>query len=118
MALTADRLIIIGRGRLITQATMEQFLAAGSGGQVRVRSPQAAALAAVLTAGGATIAGHDGDTLTVTGTTAEAIGEAARGSGLTLTELSARQATLEERYMELTRDRADYRAQAFAEAGK
>jgi ABC-2 type transport system ATP-binding protein len=83
-----------------------------------VRSPQAAALAALLTAGGATIAGHDGDTLTVTGTTAEAIGEAARASGLTLTELSARQATLEERYMELTQDRADYRAQALAEAGR
>jgi ABC-2 type transport system ATP-binding protein len=118
MALTADRLIIIGRGRLITQATMEQFLAAGSGGQVRVRSPQAAALAALLAAGGATIAGHDGDMLTVTGTTAEAIGEAARASGLTLTELSARQATLEERYMELTQDRADYQAQPLAEAGK
>jgi len=118
MALTADRLIIIGRGRLITQATMEQFLAAGSGSHVRVRSPQAAALAALLTAGGATIAGRDGDMLTVTGTTAEAIGETARTSGLTLTELSARQATLEERYMELTRDRADYQAQALAEAGR
>ena len=116
MALTADRLIIIGRGRLITQATMEDFLAAGSGRHGRVRSPQAAALAALLTAAGATIAGHDGDTLTVTGITAEAIGETARASGLTLTELSARQATLEERYMELTQDCADY--QALAEAGK
>src|SRR6516225_4588368 len=116
MALTADRLIIIGRGRLITQATMEDFLAAGSGSHVRVRSPQAAALAVLLAATGATVAGHDGDTLTVTGTTAEVIGEAARASGLTLTELSARQATLEERYMELTQDCADY--QALAEAGK
>ena len=52
----------------------------------------------------------------MTGTTAEVIGEAARASGLTLTELSARQATLEERYMELTQDCADY--QALAEAGK
>jgi len=116
MALTADRLIIIGRGRLITQATMEDFLAAGSGSHVRVRSPQSAALAVLLAATGATVAGHDGDTLTVTGTTAEVIGEAARASGLTLTELSARQATLEERYMELTQDCADY--QALAEAGK
>ena len=118
MALTADRLIIIGRGRLITQAGVEQFLAAGSGSHVRVRSPQAAELAALLTARGATIAGLDGDTLTVTGTTAETIGETARDSGLTLTELSARQATLEERYMELTQDRTDYQAQALAEAGK
>jgi len=117
MALTADRLIIIGRGRLITQATMEELLAAGSG-SIRVRSPQAAALAALLTAAGASITTHDDDTLTVTGTTAEAIGEAARANAVTLTELSARQATLEERYMELTHDRSDYQAQALAEARK
>src|SRR5262249_56615500 len=93
-------------------------VAAVSGRSVRVRPRRAAALAAWLTAGGATVAGHDGDMLTVTGTTAEAIGEAARASGLTLTELAARQATLEERYMELTQDRADYQAQPLAEAGE
>jgi len=110
MAMTADRLIIIGRGRLITQTPMADFLTAGSGGPVTVRSPQAARLAARLTARGATVTRHDGDTLAVTGTTPEEIGELARADGLTLTGLTAGQATLEDRYMELTRDSADYRA--------
>jgi len=112
MAMTADRLIVIGRGRLIAQTTMHDFLANGPGSFVKVRSPQAGALEALLTAQGATVTQRSGDTLTVTGTTAEAIGELARASGFTLAELSARQASLEERYMELTRDSADYRVAA------
>ena len=110
MAMTADRLVIIGRGRLIAEATMAEFLAAGSGSSVTVRSPQTSALATLLTARGATVTRQDADTLAVTGTTAEAIGELARTGGLTLTGLAAHQATLEDRYMDLTRDAADYRA--------
>jgi ABC-2 type transport system ATP-binding protein len=110
MAMTADRLVIIGRGRLIAQAPMADFLAAAPGGTVTVRSPQAARLAALLAARGATVTRQDGDTLTVTGTTPDAIGELARTEGLTLTGLTAEQATLEDRYMELTRTAADYRA--------
>jgi ABC-2 type transport system ATP-binding protein len=110
MAQTADRLIIIGRGRLIAQTTMGDLLASGPGSFVRVRSPEATALAELLTAQGATVARRSGDTLTVTGTTAEAVGEAARTRGFTLAELSAQQASLEDRYMELTRDSADYQA--------
>jgi ABC-2 type transport system ATP-binding protein len=108
MAMTADRLVIIGRGRLIAEASMAEFLAAGR--SVTVRSPQARALAALLTARGATVTRQDADTLAVTGTTAEVIGELAREGGLTLTGLAEHQATLEDRYMELTRDAADYRA--------
>jgi len=112
MAMTADRLVIIGRGRLIAEATMAEFLATGSGSSVTVRSPQTGALAALLTTRGATIARQDDDTLAVTGTTAEVIGELARAGGLTLTGLTAHQASLEDRYLELTRDSADYRAAA------
>jgi ABC-2 type transport system ATP-binding protein len=112
MAMTADRLVIIGRGRLIAQAAMADFLAAGPGGSVTVRSPQAGALAALLAARGATVTQQDGDALAVTGTTPETIGELARAGGFTLTGLTAQQATLEDRYMELTRDSADYRAAA------
>jgi ABC-2 type transport system ATP-binding protein len=112
MAMTADRLVIIGRGRLIAQAAMAEFLAAGSGGSVTVRSPQARALAELLAARGATVTRQDDDTLAVTGTTPEEIGELTRAGGLTLTGLTAHQATLEDRYMELTRDSADYRAAA------
>ena len=110
MAMTADRLVIIGRGRLIAEATMAEFLAAGSGSSVTVRSPQTRALAALLAARGATVTRQDADTLAVTGTTPEVIGELARAGGLTLTGLAEHQATLEDRYMELTRDSADYRA--------
>src|SRR5436305_1821216 len=109
MAMTADRLVIIGRGRLIAEATMAEFLADGSGSSVTVRSPQTSALATLLTARGATVTCQDADTLAVTGTTAEAIGELARAGGLTLTGLTAHQATLEDRYMDLTREAADYR---------
>ena len=85
---------------------------------MRARSPQAAALAVALRARGATIAGRDGDTLTITGTTSDTVGELARASGFTLTELSAQQASLEDRYMELTRDSADYRTGPLTPAGK
>jgi ABC-2 type transport system ATP-binding protein len=110
MAQTADRLIIIGRGRLIAQTTMGDLLDGGPGSFVRVRSPEAAALAELLTAQGATVSERSADTLTITGITAEAVGEAARARGFTLAELSAQQASLEDRYMELTRDSADYQA--------
>jgi ABC-2 type transport system ATP-binding protein len=110
MAMTADRLVIIGRGRLIAQATMADFLAAGTGNSVTVRSPQAGELTALLTARGATVTRQEGDSLTVSGTTPEAVGEVARAHGLTLTGLTAHQATLEDRYLELTQDSADYRA--------
>src|SRR5215469_12001403 len=107
---TADRLVIIGRGRLIAQAGMAELLAAATGNHVRVRSPQAAELAALLAAGGAAVTRNGDGTLAVTGATPDDIGELARASGLALTELSAQQASLEERYMELTKDSADYRS--------
>ncbi len=101
MSLTADRLII-GRGRLIAQATVEDFLSGGPGNFVRVRSPQSSALAALLETRGVTVARQAGNTLRVTGATSAAVGELARVNGLTLQELSEHQTSLEDRYMELT----------------
>jgi ABC-2 type transport system ATP-binding protein len=115
---TADRLIIIGRGQLIAQASMAGFLATGSGNHVKVRSPQAGRLAALLQASGATVTRHDDGALAVTGATTDTVGELARASGITLAELSLQQASLEERYMELTQDTADYRSAAPAAARK
>jgi ABC-2 type transport system ATP-binding protein len=109
MSMTADRLIIIGRGRLIAQTAVADFLA-GEGSFVRVRSPQAGALADLLTARGAAAARQPDGTLSVTGVTGEEIGEIARAHGLALAELAEHQATLEDRYLELTRDCADYQA--------
>jgi ABC-2 type transport system ATP-binding protein len=96
MSMTADRLIIIGRGRLIAQASIEDFLGGG-------------ALATLLRAQGATVDGQPDGTLRITGATPGAVGELARANDITLAELSAHQASLEERYMELTKDSADYR---------
>jgi len=120
MSLTADRLIIIGRGRLITQTTVEDFLRGGSGNFVKVRSPQADSLAALLTARGAAVTRRGSDMLSVTGATCDDVGELARANRFTLQELSEQQASLEDRYMELTRDSADYRTaeDALAEASK
>jgi ABC-2 type transport system ATP-binding protein len=109
MAITADRLIVIGRGRLIAQTTIGDFLAGGDGSFVQARSPEAGTLAALLQARGATVVRQGPDLLRVTGADAAAIGEIARAEGLTLLELSAQQATLEQRYMELTGDSVDYR---------
>ncbi len=111
MAITADRLLIIGRGRLIAQTTIEDFLNNGSGNFVRVRSPHSDALATLLEARGAAVVRQADDTLRLTGTTTEAVGELASANGFTLQELSTHQASLEDRYLELTRASADYRAQ-------
>jgi ABC-2 type transport system ATP-binding protein len=108
MSITADRLIIIGRGRLIAQTTVADFLSGGSGALVQVRSPQSDTLATLLEDLGVAVVRQGGDTLSITGTTTEAVGELARANGLTLLELSAHQASLEERYMELTKDSVDY----------
>jgi ABC-2 type transport system ATP-binding protein len=109
MANTADRLIVIGRGRLIAATTMTEFLSRSGADTVRVRSPQAGALRDVLTAAGLQVHG-DGAALLVSGGTTEQVGELAASHGVTLHELSPQQASLEEAYMTLTDDSVDYRA--------
>ncbi len=110
MSITADRLIIIGRGRMIAETTVEDFLACGSGNSVRVRSAQADALAALLTTQGIAVVRRADGALTIAGTTSEAVGQIARANGIALQELSAHQPSLEERFMELTRGSVDYHA--------
>ncbi|WP_256790088.1 MULTISPECIES: ABC transporter ATP-binding protein [Frankia] len=109
MALTADRLIIIGRGRLIAQTTVAEFLRGGSDSYLRVRSPQADALATLLEAQGIGVTRQDDHTLRITGADGATVGELARVHGFALQELSAHQASLEQRYIELTGDAVDYR---------
>jgi ABC-2 type transport system ATP-binding protein len=109
MSITADRLIVIGRGRLIAQTSVEELLDGGSRGFVRARSAQHEELAALLTGRGAEVLCQGEDTLRITGVSTELVGELARANGLTLQELSLQQPSLEERYMELTRDSLDYR---------
>ncbi len=108
MALTADRLIVIGRGRLIADTTIEDFTHRASSGAVRVRSPQVGSLAAVLAAHGAATTQTDHDALEVHGLEAARIGELAAAGGITLHELTPRRASLEEAFMRMTRAEAEH----------
>lgn len=109
MSNTADRLLVIGRGRLIASTTMAAFLADSAGDTVRVRSPQLDRLQETLAAHDVSVR-RDGDTVVVQGRTTDEIGQLAADQGLTLYELSARQASLEEAYLKLTDEAVDYRA--------
>ncbi len=110
MALTADRLIVVGRGRLIADTTIDDLLQGASGNHVRVRSPEADELAALLTAQGAEVVRQPDGALRVSGVGSAVVGELARAGNLTLQELSEQQMSLEDRYMELTGGAVDYRA--------
>jgi ABC-2 type transport system ATP-binding protein len=109
MALTATRLVIIGRGKLIAQTTMADFLASGVGNHVRVRTLQADSLTTLLLERGAQVTRGGPETLKVTGVSTDEVGAVATAHGLTLLELSAHQVSLEQRYLELTGGTVDYR---------
>jgi len=108
MSLTADHLIVIGRGRLIADASVDDFVAAASKKLVHVRSPQSSALQGVLSGLGGTIVELEGGMLEVGGVTAEQVGEAAAANGLVLHELTPHLASLEEAFMDLTRGELEF----------
>jgi ABC-2 type transport system ATP-binding protein len=112
MESTADHLIVIGRGKLIADCTVAEFIARHSRASVRVRAPQAAALAPVLAAAGAAVRDEGGGQLTVSGLTAGRIGDLAFDSGIRLHELAPALASLETAFMELTSSSVDFRATA------
>jgi ABC-2 type transport system ATP-binding protein len=118
MALTAQHLIVIGRGRLVADMPIDQFVRQSSHGDVLVRSPAAPTLAVLLHRRGATVTPHADGALAVTGLDAEAIGDLAAAHHLTVHELTPRRASLEDAFMELTRDHADYHAGPAADTGK
>jgi ABC-2 type transport system ATP-binding protein len=107
---TADHLIVIGRGKLIADCTMRDFIARASGAAVRVRTPSADQLAQAVTARGATVAPDRDGNMEVRGLTSEQIGDIAFGAGIRLHELATVRASLEEAFMELTADSVEYRA--------
>jgi len=111
MALTADRLVIIGRGRLIADVSTAEFIAGGSTNHVRVRSPQQAQLAALVEAKGIAAAQVNGY-LELRGVSCEEIGDLAAANSITVHELFQERASLEEAFMELTRDAVEYHAPA------
>lgn len=101
MALTADHLIVIGRGKLISDAPTTEFIDAATSSTVRVRSPRLADLRGLLAAQGMSIEDAP-DALLVSGASIEQIGEAAGAAGITLHELSPHNGSLEEAFMQLT----------------
>jgi ABC-2 type transport system ATP-binding protein len=110
MALTAEHLIVVGRGRLIRDVSVQEFINSASTNSVRVRSPQAAQLRDLLLQDGVSVASSVAGELNVIGLSSDVIGTRAAAAGLVLHELSPVQASLEEAFMELTRDAVEYRA--------
>ncbi|MCT7353731.1 ABC transporter ATP-binding protein [Streptomyces sp. 15-116A] len=110
MALTADHLVIIGRGRLLADTTVTDFVRDSGAGTVKVVTPEAAALADLFTAPGITLTADAPGTLTVHGTDAGHIGRTAAAHGIPLLELTPNTASLEEAFMNLTRDAVEYTA--------
>jgi len=110
MSLTADHLIVIGRGRKIADTSTSEFLAAASGNAVRVRSPQSTELAQLLAGPDVTVDVVEPGYLEVHGLTAVQIGDAAAARGFALHELTPQQASLEEAFMDLTREEIEFKA--------
>ena len=110
MALTADHLVVIGRGRLIADTTVAEFVAQASGRAVVVRTPDDVSLTEALTRRGGTVTRSDDGALHVVGLEAAEIGQTAADTGTVLHELTPQRASLEEAFMELTRDSVEYHA--------
>ncbi len=108
MALTADEVVIIGKGELISQITIEELLSKSTENFVRVRSPEAAKLKTALEHEGAVVALEDDGSLSVRGANQVAIGELAAKIPVVLHELAPQSASLEEAFMELTEDSIEF----------
>jgi ABC-2 type transport system ATP-binding protein len=112
MSLTADHLIVIGKGKLIADVGVRELIRGASQSSVRVRSPHAARLGEAVAAPDVRVRNVGTDTIEIQGIDAEEIGLAAHVSGIVLYELAPRQASLEDAFMELTGEAIEYRAGA------
>ncbi len=117
MALTAEQVIIVGRGRLIADVSIAE-LTARSRRSVMVRSPQAAQLAGVLAGPGVRITSAQAGVLEIEGLDTEMIGRIASGHGIALSELTTHSASLEEAFMELTRNDVEFQATGLTGCGR
>jgi ABC-2 type transport system ATP-binding protein len=110
MSLTADHLIVIGRGRLIADLSVDDFLRKASKKAVVVRTPDPARLRDLLVGPDVTVESSRDGVLEVVGLTAAQVGEAAASAGIVLHELTPQQASLEEAFMELTQEDVEFHA--------
>jgi ABC-2 type transport system ATP-binding protein len=117
MSLTADRLVVIGRGRLIAETSVADFVGRSGHAAVRLVTPDPGDFTAALTAAGAQVSAGDDDSLTVEGMTSAQIGNLAAPLGLRVHELAPITASLEDAFMELTQDEVEYRPSTMTGAG-
>jgi ABC-2 type transport system ATP-binding protein len=110
MAVTAQHLIVIGRGRLLADTSVAEFVAHAGRGVVRVRSTDPAGLAARLRSPEVAVSPAGDGALTVSGLSTDQVGRIAAAAGITLLELTAQQASLEDAFMTATRDAVEFRA--------
>jgi ABC-2 type transport system ATP-binding protein len=115
---SADHLVVVGRGKVIADASVRELIAAASGDRVSLRTSARSEAMTVLAHAGATVAATDRDTLTVSGLPAERVVTLLGESAVPFSEVSAHRATLEEAYMELTRDAVEFRAVPADAAGE
>ena len=112
---SADHLVVIGRGKVIADTSVAELIAAASGDRVTLRTSARSEAMTVLAHAGATVAATGRDTLAVSGLASEQVVARLGEAGVGFSEISAHRATLEEAYMELTRDAVEFRAQSAEE---
>ena len=110
MALTAEHLIVIGRGKLLADTSVTEFIAQNSAGGVRVRTPQVEAMRDAFDRAGVKVIDVD-KFLQVEGMTTDEVGDLAAANHITIHELFAQRSSLEEAFMEMTRDSVEFHAQ-------
>jgi ABC-2 type transport system ATP-binding protein len=106
---TATHLVVMGRGRLVADTSVAELISAASDGRVRLRTSARSEAARVLASAGATVAVTGADTLTVAGLASERVVALLSEAALPFSEVSSHRASLEEAYMELTRDQVEFR---------
>ena len=115
---TADHLVVAGRGKVISDASVAELIAAASGDRVTLRTTARSEAMTVLAHAGATVAATDRDTLAISGLTAERVVALLAEAGVGFAEVSAHRASLEAAYMDLTRDAVEFRAQPAKETAR
>lgn len=114
MAITADHLVVIGRGRLLADTSMAEFIDANARSWIRIRSPQPERLLDTLAGAGITARRDDDGTFEVEGGDTERVGDVLAEGGVTLHELSPRHASLEEAFIRMTEDSVEYSGEGTA----
>jgi ABC-2 type transport system ATP-binding protein len=116
MALTADHVVVIGKGRLIAEMPIDEFTAQNSNAYIRVRSPNLDQLRSALEEAGATVTAGDDESLSVRGLAQEQVGALAFSHGIVLHELATQSATLEEAFVESTEGQLEFSGSASSTA--